>query len=100
MYAGSNPVIEEVYEGSTIQDYLTEKTGELFGLIHDYMNEEGKDVFTSLFIYFMAIVDEDEERIAEEISKISQEGGKIAMTTYTRLINKGIKNFNLFLFVL
>ncbi len=70
-------------------DYLEKHSMELFSLIKDSMNDSGKDVFLSLFLYFITITDSDEKELAKKMNTISQEGGEIAMSTYTRLLNQG-----------
>ncbi len=87
----ANKILALLFKNFKKQAYLEENMVQLFTLVKEYMNDSGKDVFISMFLYFISIVDVDEKELVEKIGKISQEGGEIAMNTYTRVLNRGIE---------
>ncbi len=87
----ANRLLTLLFKHFNDQDYLEDKAGELFTLIKDYINDSGKDIFISLFLYYTRIADGDAEQIAKKIEEISKEGGSIAMTAYNQILNKGIE---------
>jgi predicted transposase/invertase (TIGR01784 family) len=70
---------------------LRQNHEKILALAHEILEKKGETFYSSTLVYFLKAANLEADRLIEASQKLSEKGGKIAMTTAEKLEEKGRK---------